>query len=53
MASIENMYSDIFSGDSYYNSLFENLKVDNNPILEPVSDMFKEVFDPEAVKDGK
>jgi len=40
------MYDDIFKTDDYNNnnSLFEGLKVDNNPILEPIDNMVTEIF---------
>ena len=39
MATIGTMYDDIFKSDVNFNEIFENIKVDNNPILDPISDM--------------
>jgi hypothetical protein len=53
MNSIEAMYDDIFKSDDELNTIFEGLRVENNPTLEPISEMFNDVFEPEAVKDHK
>jgi hypothetical protein len=46
MNSISNMYDDIFKSDTDFNSIFDGLKLENNPTLEPIDQMFKEVFKP-------
>ncbi len=53
LATIGNMYDDIFKSDTDFNSIFENLKVDNNPILQPIDEMIVEIFDPKDVRDSK
>lgn len=53
MNSIGVMYDDIFKSDDELNTIFEGLRVENNPTLEPIEKMFNEVFDPEAVRDQR
>ncbi len=54
MNSIGAMYDDIFkTDDNYMNSIFEGLRLENNPTLEPIEEMFNEIFDPLAVKDNR
>jgi hypothetical protein len=36
MSSITYMYDDIFKSDADLNSIFEGLRVENNPTLEPI-----------------
>ena len=51
MNSIQTMYDDIFkTDDSHLNSIFDGLKVDNNPFLDPISDMVHDIFPQETVK---
>lgn len=51
--SIGDMYGDIFSNEARPSPLFENLAVENNPILDPIDKMHEQVFDPKEVKDAK
>ena len=45
------MYDDIFkTDDSHLNSIFDGLKVDNNPFIDPISDMVHDIFPQETVK---
>lgn len=46
MNSISSMYDDIFKSDTDFNSIFDGLRVENNPTLEPIDQMFKEIFKP-------
>lgn len=39
MAMIGSTYDEIFKSEVNFNEIFENLKVDNNPILDPITDM--------------
>jgi len=47
------MYSNVFGSETQYDYLFENFKVDNNPITEPINHMVNGIFDPKDVSDGK
>jgi hypothetical protein len=53
MNSIGTMYDDIFKTDDELNTIFEGLKLENNPTLEPIRDMFNDVFEPQTGKDKK
>ena len=53
MDRINGMYDNIFGSETNYDLLFENLKVDNNPILDPIDNMINDIFDPNDVNDGK
>ena len=53
MNSISGMYDDIFKSEVDLDSIFDGLRVENNPKLEPIEQMFNEVFQPEAVQDKR
>lgn len=40
MKSIDSMYDNLFNGDKL-DKMFEGLKYDNNPVLEPIDEMTK------------
>lgn len=50
---MNGMYDNIFGSETNYDYLFENFKVDNNPITEPINKMVNGIFDPKDVSDGK
>lgn len=53
MNSISGMYDDIFKSEVQFDSIFDGLRLENNPSLEPIEEMFNDVFQPEAVKDKR
>jgi hypothetical protein len=53
MERMNGMYDSIFAANMDYEKLFENIKVDNNPILDPIDHMMGDIFDPNDVRDGK
>jgi hypothetical protein len=51
--SIGEMYDDIFKSEVNFDSIFDGLRLENNPSLEPISGMFNNIFEPETVKDNR
>lgn len=44
MKNIDSMYENIFNEDKY-DKMFETFQVENNPVLEPIDEMSKQIFE--------